>query len=366
MSRVTRHFMAHSTQNITIARPAPILGEVEVFPFSRHTDLNLALENLNAGHYVLITDYYSSGLLLLNALKKTHTGITGAVTFQEQRAARAVFQERSNRVLLVIRNQQLVVRKSPQIGWLKKLYPELDEFLLPFPQVQGLNSAWQWYVNGLSIPVLPKKIHPWYGTYFPTRFEHLLLFDDWLSRYSGSKYTALDIGIGSGILSYQLLNHGFKKIFGTDSNPNAIVGMLEAIGNSEQNLSIELFFGDLFAGCTESVSLIVFNPPWLPATYKSEGIDSAMYYDETLFPRFFTEAASHLLPGGRLVLLFSNLAQLTFPGTIHPIEAELLTNKRFKKELFLQKKVSQASSKTRRNQNMRSAEMVELWVLKGL
>jgi len=355
--------MDHLSSTISPSRPAPILGEVEVFPFSRHTDLHLALENLNAGHYVLITDYYSSGLLLLNALKQTQTGITDAATFQEQREARAAFQEVSNRILLVIRNQQLVVRKSPQIGWLKKLYPDLDEFLLPFPQVQGLNSAWQWYVNGLSIPVLPKKIHPWYGTYFPTRFEHLQLFDDWLSRYSGNKDTVMDIGIGSGILSYQLLNHGFKKVFGTDSNPNAITGILEAIGNSEQNLPIELFFGDLFAGCTESVSLIVFNPPWLPATYKSEGIDSAMYYDETLFPRFFKEAASHLLPGGQLVLLFSNLAQLTFPGTIHPIEAELLTNNRFKRELFLQRKESQASSKTRRNQTLRSEGMVELWVL---
>jgi hypothetical protein len=303
-------------------------------------------------------------LLLLNALKKTQTGITDAATFQEQRIARAAFQGRSNRILLVIRNQQLVVRKSPQIGWLEKLYPDLDEFLLPFPQVQGLNSAWQWYVNGLSIPVLPKKIHPWYGTYFPTRFEHLELFDDWLRTWSGEREDAFDIGIGSGILSFQMVKQGFKTIYGTDTNPNVLAGILDAQKRNSSYAGIQLYFGDLFAGCEAKSRLIVFNPPWMPATYKSEGIDAAMYYDETLFPRFFTEAARHLLPGGRLVLLFSNLAQLTIPGTIHPIEAELSTHNRFKKELFLQKKVSQASSKTRRNQSRRTEEMVELWVLR--
>ena len=103
------------------------------------------------------------------------------------------------------------MKKGPTIGWLEKLYPASGDFLLTFPQIQGLNSAWQWYTNGIVIPVLRNKIHPYYGVYFPTRFEHLVLFDNWLKRYNGLKKTAIDIGIGSGILSLMLVKHGFQK-----------------------------------------------------------------------------------------------------------------------------------------------------------
>ncbi|MEP1488725.1 MAG: hypothetical protein ABJK28_09885 [Algibacter sp.] len=103
----------------------------------------------------------------------------------------------------------MTVKKSPFIGWLEKLYPEITDFLLPFPHVQGLNSAWQWYQNGISIPVLRNKIHPYYGTYFPTRFDHLILFDNWLNRYNGPKKSAIEVGIGSGVLSFQMIKHGF-------------------------------------------------------------------------------------------------------------------------------------------------------------
>ncbi|WP_205727987.1 hypothetical protein [Flammeovirga pectinis] len=53
--------------------------------------------------------------------------------------------------------------------------------------VQGLNSAWQWNKKGIVLPVLRNKVHPYYGVYFPTRFDHLILFDNWLKRYEGPK-----------------------------------------------------------------------------------------------------------------------------------------------------------------------------------
>ncbi len=127
---------------------------------------------------------------------------------------------------------------------------------------------------------------------------------------------------------------------------------------------IDLIHGDLFSGCNLKAELIVFNPPWLPASHNIEGIDKAIYYDTNLFPRFFAEAEKHLKPAGKVVLLFSNLAQITKASEFHPIKAELSCGGRFQKELFIQKKVSAASKKTRRNQNWRNSEMVELWVLK--
>ena len=171
------------------------------------------MDALLSGKYILVEGFYSNGLTLLNALqdylRKRHPN----QDFQGQRAYREAYRKLSNLVLLEVAEHKLAVKKAPLIGWLGKLYPESGRFLLTFPQIQGLNSAWQWHINGVVIPVLRNKIHPYYGVYFPTRFEHLQLFDNWLKRYEGPKKSAIDVGIGSGVLSFQLMKHGFQKSF---------------------------------------------------------------------------------------------------------------------------------------------------------
>lgn len=353
-----------SGKKIQADRPKPITSYIDVIPYKRRMDPLIAVEALIDGYSVLIVDFYSSGLTILNELKNYLKNKHSDQSFQGQRDYRSEFRELSHRLLLLVNNNKLVVRKAPEIGWLKTLYPELNEFLLPFPQIQGLNSSWQWYLNGISIPGLEKKIHPFFGTYFPTRFEHLKLFDNWLKQYKGEKKSAIDIGIGSGVLSFQMLKHNFEKVYGTDSNPNVIIGINDDLNKNKLQSKINLIHGDLFANCDLKAELIVFNPPWIPATHDLEGIDNAIYYDANLFPRFFAEAERHLKADGRVVLLFSNLAQITKVGESHPIEEELSKGGRFQKDLFIQKKVSQASKNTKRNQNWRSSEMVELWVLK--
>lgn len=343
-------------------RPEPIISNIDVFPYKRRTEPQEAIDALIEGYNVLLLDYYSSGLELLSALKQFIKSKYSDQSFLGQRDFRSAYRELSQRILLSVSNHKLTVRKAPEIGWFKILYPELNNFLLPFPLVQGLNSSWQWFEKGIFIPVLKRKIHPWFGTYFPTRFEHLELLDSWLRRYKGEKKSAFDIGIGSGVLTFQLLKHGFKKIIGTDSNPNAIIGLNKNTNNLQSK--VELFYGDLFANNNAKAELIVFNPPWLPASQNLEGLDKAIYYNAELFSRFFAEAKKHLQPNGKVVLLFSNLAQITKVDDSHPIEKELAEGGRFEKELFIQKQVRAASKKTQRNQTWRSLEKVELWVLK--
>ncbi len=339
-------------------RPEPIVSEINIMKYTRRMDPKNAVLEIVSGNYVLVTDFFSSGLDILNELKQ-HLKQTNQ-SFQGQQDSRALFRELSHRLLLVVCHNELTVKKAPEIGWLKILYPELNEFFLPFPQVQGLNSSWQWYQKGISIPGLEKKIHPYFGTYFPTRFEHLKLFSNWLKRYEGEKKSAIDVGIGCGVLSYQMLNKRFEMVYGTDSNPNVIIGL----NKHNQYPKLKLFFGYLFAGCEEKVELIVFNPPWIAASHDGVGIDNAIYYDKTLFPRFFEEAKNHLKPEGSIILLFSNLAKITDEESNHPIQKELSHGGRFEKKLFQQMNVGDASAKTRRNQNWRSSEMVELWELK--
>ncbi|NQY29377.1 MAG: methyltransferase [Flavobacteriaceae bacterium] len=349
--------------DININKPKPIVPGKQLEVFDGITDIKKAVKALEYGKQVLITEFYSNGLLLLNGIKDRLKRKMPNKTFKEQRAYREEYHKLSNLILIEITNHKLKVRKSPSIGWLEKLYPEEGDFILSFPQIQGLNSAWQWYENGINIPVLRNKMKPFYGVYFPTRFDHLTLFDQWLKRYEGSKKSAIDVGFGSGVMSLQMVQHGFQKVFGTDTNPNAVVGLTEFMGDTKLSRKIELDHGNLFGKFNKQTELIVFNPPWLPQAHDLDSIDEAIYYNETLFPDFFEGAKQRLLPDGKLVLLFSNLAQITNATEHHPIEKELAEGGRFKLEKCFKKKVKLSSKKTTRDQYWRSSEEVELWVL---
>ena len=349
--------------DININKPEPIVPGNQLEVFDGITDIKKAVKALEYGKQVLITEFYSNGLLLLNGIKDRLKRRMPNKTFQEQRAYREEYHKLSNLIIIEISNYKLNVKKAPSIGWLEKLYSESGDFILSFPQVQGLNSAWQWYENGVNIPVLRNKMKPFYGVYFPTRFDHLTLFDQWLKRYEGSKKSAIDIGFGSGVLSLQMVQHGFQKVFGTDTNPNAVVGMTEFMGDTKLSRKIELDHGNLFGKFNKLTELIVFNPPWLPKAHDLDSIDEAIYYNETLFPDFFEAAKQRLLPDGQLVVLFSNLARITNATENHPIEKELAEGGRFQLENCFKKKVKLSSKKTNRDQHWRSSEEVELWVL---
>ncbi|HAH58401.1 MAG TPA: methyltransferase type 11 [Bacteroidales bacterium] len=364
MSRKTDIASIDGSQSIQPIRPQPYGVDMEVVPYRKRMGPAYALEAILEGLPVLIADFYASGLEVLHEINQYIQHHHSGSSFTAKRATRAAYQELSNRVFLKINNHKLQVRKSPDIGWLKVLYPELEQFLLTFPQVQGLNSSWQWYEKGIFIPVLNRKIHPWYGTYFPTRFEHLELFGNWLKQYKGTKNPAIDVGIGSGILSMQMLNHGIAPVFGTDINPNAILGMYEFVVNNNFQSKLELSCGDLFDNFPGKAALIVFNPPWLPGKDFPGALDAAIYYPEDLFQRFFEQAANHMHKQSRLVVLFSNLAEIADIDAVNPIIRELDSGNRFHKVQLITKQVRAASSKTKRKSYLRSKEKVELWELK--
>jgi hypothetical protein len=351
--------------DIKINKPPPVSIDEQITLFDRDSEKNPTIRILESGKKVLISSFYSDGLLLLRTIKKHLFRTLPNETFIEQREFRSAYQKLSNLVVIEINAHQLAVKKAPSIGWLKKLYPDTPDFVLTFPQVQGLNSSWQWFENGIKIPALRNKINPYYGTYFPTRFEHIDLFDKWLKRYNGPKKTAIDVGIGSGILSFQMVQHGFQKVFGTDTNPNAIAGLKENMGTTKLSRKIDLDFAPLFGKFDKQTELIVFNPPWLPTAKGVENLDEAIYYNNSLFPDFFAAAKERLLPDGNVVVIFSNMAKLTKLVTSHPIEEELLSGGRFKLERCFKKRVKAASDRTTREQHWRDEEEVELWVLIG-
>jgi len=350
---------------LTLNKPEALqLDRTKLLGFDSNSSVKRAILELEAGTHLLITDYYSDGLTLLSELKSHLKRQFSGHTIKEQREYRAAYHKLSNLILTEIKDHQLPLKKAPSIGWLKELYPETSDFFLSFPQVQGLNSSWQWYEKGIMTPVLRNKLHPYYGTFFPTKFDHLILFDNWLKRYEGPKKSAIDVGVGSGVLSLQIIKHGFQKVFGTDTNPNAIFGLSESMKGTKMSRKIELDFAHLFGKWEKQTELIVFNPPWLPQSHNSGRVDAATYYNRQLFPEFFEEAKKRLLPGGKLVVIFSNIAQITNVTKAHPIKKELAEGGRFELEKCYTRSVKSVSDKTRRHQSWRDLEEVELWELK--
>lgn len=349
--------------SIQADRPDIITTEIEAISFYRKMDTEATVKEMIAGKYVIAEEFYSNGLEVLTELRKNLLLTHKDKSFQGQRDYRSAFREASHRLLLKVKDHKLTVKKSPDIGWLTLLYPDASEFYVSFPEVQGMNSSWQWHEKGLEIKTLNLTLKPYYGTYFPTRFDHLKLFDKWLKKYDGAKNNAIDIGVGSGILTFQLIQNGFKNIFATDTNKNAIIGVAEESKRLRYEENITLNHGDLFDNCDVKADLIVFNPPWLLAKHDlEEGIDKAMYYQEDLFPRFFEQAQNHLTPEGKIVLIFSNLAQVVNAESSHPIIEELRKHNRFRKELHLTRDVRASSRRTKRRDS-RENEKVELWVL---
>jgi methylase of polypeptide subunit release factors len=344
-------------------RPNIITTEIEAISFYRKMDTEATVLEMIEGKYVLVEEFYSNGLQVLNELRKQLLLKHKDKSFQGQRDYRTAFRKASHRLLLKVKGNKLIVKKSPDFGWLELLYPDVSEFYVSFPEVQGMNSSWQWYEKGLEVKTLDITLHPYYGTYFPTRFDHLKLFDKWLKKYDGAKTNAIDVGVGSGVLSFQLIQNGFENITAIDTNKNAIIGVSEESKRLGYEDKMTLIHGDLFEGCEVKAAIIVFNPPWLLAKHElEEGIDKAMYYEKELFPRFFEQASKNLSPDGKIVLIFSNLAQVVDKESTHPIIEELQKNNRYRKELHLKRDVRASSRRTKRRDS-RDNEKVELWVL---
>lgn len=330
-------------------------------PVTRDDDPVQVASSLVDGAFRLVTDRYRTGQDVLAALRR---GLPlGHRDLKTSRAARHRYHAASQRLLAPVRGHRLALKKSPEIGWFAELYPERPDLLLPFPQVQGLNSSWQWYARGVKLPVIEQTLHPLHGVYFPTRHEHLHLFARWLGAHQGPRGRAVDVGTGCGVLAIMLAEAGYASVRATDTNPNAVESLRRDLAESPYRAVISPTEASLLGEEDGRFDLIVFNPPWLPG--EPQGLlDQAIYYPPKLFDDFFAAAWRALAPDGRVVLLFSDLLQRSGVSRVHPIARELKRRKRFVRDALLEARVEAASSKTRRRRREQSREQVQLWVLK--
>lgn len=181
-------------------------------------------------------------------------------------------------------------------------------------ELLGITSAHEWRRVGVEIPALGEgpnnRIHPHYGVFSPVRGEyiHLVATAHLPKPPPGqTSLVAFDIGTGTGILAAVLARRGVQQVIATDLDPRALACAQDNLARLGLNEHVQVAQVDLFP--EGRASLIVCNPPWLPAR-PSSPIERAVY-DEggRMLLGFLKGLKAHLAPKGEGWLILSNLAE---------------------------------------------------------
>jgi SAM-dependent methyltransferase len=175
-------------------------------------------------------------------------------------------------------------------------------------EVLGNISAYEWRRNGVEVPALAGRIHPHYGVFSPVRGEYLdLVAQAPLPAAMKHASYAFDVGTGTGVLAALLAKRGVARIVATDLDARALACARDNVVRLGLEAQIDVCAADLFP--EGRATLIVCNPPWLPARPASP-LEHAVYDpDSRMLRGFLGGLADHLGPGGEGWLILSDLAE---------------------------------------------------------
>jgi SAM-dependent methyltransferase len=179
-------------------------------------------------------------------------------------------------------------------------------------ELMGLISAYEWRKKGVEVHALGmapnNRIHPHYGVFSPVRGEYVALVAQApLPAGLTDDARVFDVGTGSGVLSAVLARRGVQHIVATDLNPRALACAQDNLMKLGVAGQVELQAVDLFP--QGRATLIVCNPPWLPARPGSP-IEHAVYDEGSgMLLGFLNGLAAHLTPEGEGWLILSDLAE---------------------------------------------------------
>ncbi|WP_030666304.1 class I SAM-dependent methyltransferase [Streptomyces rimosus] len=178
--------------------------------------------------------------------------------------------------------------------------------LVSLRELLGVIGAYEWRRNGVAVPALGgDRVHPYYGVFSPVRGEYVdLVAEAPLPSVPGP---AFDIGTGTGVLASVLARRGVPRVVATDQDPRALACARENVTRLGVADRVEVVAADLFPD--GRASLIVCNPPWVPAKPTSP-VEYAVYDPGGRMLRgFLNGLAAHLVPGGEGWLIMSDLAE---------------------------------------------------------
>jgi SAM-dependent methyltransferase len=179
-------------------------------------------------------------------------------------------------------------------------------------ELLGLISAHEWRKKGVEIAALgappDNRIHPHYGVFSPVRGEYVRLVAEAALPVTGQKpLVAFDIGTGTGVLAAVLARRGIRRVVATDQDPRALACAKANLAQLGVQARVDVVQSDLFP--EGQASLIVCNPPWLPARPGSP-IEGAVYDEGSrMLLGFLKGLAAHLAPGGEGWLILSDFAE---------------------------------------------------------
>ncbi len=198
------------------------------------------------------------------------------------------------------------LRRAPDVKEaLISAHPEIStDFVISLRELLGIIGAHEWCKHGVEIPAIGARIHPHYGVFSPVRGEYLQLL---AQAPLPSTDLAFDIGTGTGVIAALLAKRGVRKVIATEQDPRAIACARENIERLGLNTHVEILAQDMFPD--GRASLIVCNPPWLPAKANA-AIEHAVYDpDSRMLKAFLNGVSAHLEDNGEAWLIISNLAE---------------------------------------------------------
>jgi len=179
-------------------------------------------------------------------------------------------------------------------------------------ELLGIIGAHEWRKKGVEIPALGdrpnNRIHAHYGVFSPVRGEYVnLVATAPLPATGQEKFTAFDIGTGTGVLAAVLARRGIGHVVATDQDARALACARDNLERLGVSARVQIVEADLFP--QGRASLVVCNPPWLPARPGSP-IESAVYdEDSRMLLGFLNGLAARLVPGGEGWLILSDIAE---------------------------------------------------------
>ncbi len=263
------------------------------------------------------------------ALAQAETGIPAGEAFHLYRQAKAQRARVLGMVLIEFgADYAIALRRAPDAkqacieAW--GLNDEGGSSAASLRELMGVISAHEWRKKGVEIPALTSsgaaiakaapnnRIYPHYGVFSPVRGEYVnLVATAPLPQHSAktrpAKYVAFDIGTGTGVLAAVLALREVDQVVATDQDERALVCAKENIYKLRLPNPVKVMQADLFPEGLASV--IVCNPPWLPARPGSP-LEGAVYDEGSrMLLGFLKGLAAHLAPGGEGWLILSDLAE---------------------------------------------------------
>lgn len=295
------------------------------------TRADVALRLLRAGKALLWVGDYRNGRNLLGALKRrlkrpsqAPASMDLSTRWRQLRAATRATAEVLSGVLVVVEpNGELELRRAPETG----VAVELAWGCADGPRIVALNTlvgalgAAEWARKGMEVPGLSGRLVPRYGVFTPTRHAYV----DLVAHLDVEGKSVLDVGCGTGVLGFALLQRGARSAVGTDLDPRAV----ECASHNAELLGLDDRFdaveADLFPE-GERADCVVFNAPWIPEAPRTRLDRTVFDEDGATLRRFVTEVPNHLSEDGVAALILSDLPErlgLRAAGGVERMAAEV-------------------------------------------